>query len=231
MRERRWDRFGAVAGIAFVLLAVVAAILTGSPPKPADADQVFKDFFIDKHDQLVTQAWMYALSAPFLLWFATTLRRVLRRVEGDEGYLADLFLVGTTANAALLAAAMAMQVAIASVAERLSPEIVRGLGIDFGAALVALFGFIVAITAFAFAAVVLATSALPRWTAWLAVVALVLNVVGTVGVFADDGAFSIEGGFTVFVPFLATMLWYLGTAIAMLRASGRIHQPEVRGTA
>jgi hypothetical protein len=219
MQDRRWDRVGALAGIAFVVVAVLAAAVTGSSiPKPDDADQVFKDFFIDKHDQLITQAWLYALAAPLLLWFGATVRRVLRKAEGDKGYLGDLFLAGTTADAALLVALMAMQVAVSNVADRLAPETVRGIGLDFGAAVVALFGFLIATTALAFAAVVLATNVLPRWTACLAVIALVLNLVGTAGVFFDDGSFSIEGGLIVFVPFLSTLLWYFGTSIAMLRA-------------
>ena len=174
MQDTRWDRWGAIAGILFVAVAVVAAALTGSPPQPNDTDQMFKNFFIDKQDQLVTQAWLYALSAPLLLWFGATVRHELRRAERDESYLADLFLAGTTVDAALLVAAMAMQIAIANV--------------------------------------------LPRWTAWLAAVAVILNVAGTIGVFSDTGPFSLEGGLTVFVPFLSTMLWYLGTSIALLRA-------------
>ena len=143
---------------------------------------------------------------------------MLRRAEGDDGYLADLFLAGTTADAALLIAVMAMQIAMVNVADRLGPETVRGVGLDFGAAAVALFGFIVAVTAFAFAAVVGATNVLPRWTAWLAAIAVVLNLVGTIGVFSDTGPFSIEGGFTVFVPFVSTLVWYFGTSVALLRA-------------
>ena len=222
MRDDRWERFGAIAGLVFVLVAITGAALTGTPPKPADTDQVFRAFFIAKHDQLIMQAWLYGLCAPLLVWFAAAVRRVLRRAEGDTGSLADLFLAGATANAALLVVVMGMQVAVVKVAERLAPETVRGVGLDFGAAVVSLFGFVVAVTAFAFAAVVIVTNVLPRWTAWLAAVALVLNVVGTFGVFAHGGAFSIEGGFTVFVPFVSTMVWYLGTAIAMLRTQRRV---------
>jgi hypothetical protein len=219
MRDARWNRFGGVAGVLFVLVAVAAAALTGSPPKPEVSAIVFKDFFIDKQDLLVTQAWMYALCAPLLLWFAVAVRRILH--EADEvGYLGDLFLVGTTAIAALLVVAMAMQIAIAKAADSLGAETVRAVGVDFGVVVVGLWGFIVAVTGFAYAACVMAYGVLPRWTAWLAVAAVVLNLVGTVGVFISSGPFSMEGGFTVWVPMLATILWYLGTSIAILRTRG-----------
>ena len=216
MLQQRWIRHGAWAGIAFAVVVIASGAITGSPPGPDDTDQVFKDFFVDKRDQLLVQAWMYALAAPLLLWFAAAVRRVLNEAE-DGSYLGDLFLASVTATAALLIAAMAMQVAVVTLADRLAPDVVRAIGLDFGAALVALFGFFVALTAMSFAAVVFASAVLPRWTAWLAVVALVLNLVGTLGVFVDDGAFSIEGGFTVFVPAASTVIWYLATSIAMLR--------------
>src|SRR6202165_1810884 len=182
MRDGRWNRVGGAAGILFVLVAVAAAALTGVPPKPEVSDTVFKDFFIDKHDLLVTQAWMYALCAPLLLWFAVAVRRILQKSD-DVGYLGDLFLAGTTAIAALLVVAMAMQITIAKAAGRLGAETVRAIGVDFGAVLVGLYGFIVAVTAFAYAVCVMANGVLPRWTAWLASAALVLNLVCTVGLF------------------------------------------------
>jgi hypothetical protein len=160
MRDARWNRFGGVAGILFVLVAVAAAALTGSPPKPEVSDTVFKDFFIDKQDLLVTQGWMYALCAPLLLWFAVAVRRILH--EADEvGYLGDLFLAGTTAVAALLVVAMAMQIAIAKAADSLGAETVRAVGVDFGVVVVGLWGFIVAVTGFAYAACVMAYGVLP----------------------------------------------------------------------
>jgi hypothetical protein len=102
----------------------------------------------------------------------------------------------------------------------LGAETVRAVGVDFGVVVVGLWGFIVAVTGFAYAACVMACDVLPRWTAWLAVAAVVLNVVGTVGVFIRSGPFSMEGGFTVWVPMLATILWYLATSIAILRTRG-----------
>ena len=62
---------------------------------------------------------------------------------------------------------------------------------------------------------------LPRWTAWLAIVAAVVNVVGTVGVFVGLGPFSIEGAFTAWAPALSVTVWVVGTSIALLRIRDR----------
>ncbi len=217
MNSQRWRRFGAIAGILFVATVVVASAITGVPPEPEDSDEVFQAFFVDKHDQLLAQAWLIGFSAPLLLWFGAAVRRLLRDDGQDRGFLPDVFLAGATANAGLLIVAMAVQVAIVRSAARIDATTLRAVGLDFGAAVVALLGFILASTAFAFATSVRSSRVLPRWTVVLALVALFVNLAGTVGVFIETGPFSIEGGFTVFVPMLSTVAWYLGTSVAIVR--------------
>lgn len=221
MRDARWNQFGGVAGVLYVLLAVVAASLTGVPPTPEVSDSVIKDYFLDKSDLLVAQGWMNALAAPLLLVFALAVRRVLHK-PGEVGNLGDLFWAGTTVIVALLLVAMAMQITIAKTADGLGAKTVRALGAEFGLVLIAMWGFVMAFTGLAYAVSVMAQGVLPRWTAWLAIVALVVNVVGTVGVFFDSGPFSMEGGFTAWAPALSVTLWYLGTSIALLRTRDRV---------
>jgi len=44
-----------------------------------------------------------------------------------------------------------------------------------------------------------------------------LDLLGERGLLCTDGPLSIEGGFTVFLPAASTVIWYLGTSVAMLR--------------
>src|ERR1700759_3930867 len=46
MPERRWIRLGAVAGIGFVLVSLVAAALTGVPPQPDGKATTYQNFWI-----------------------------------------------------------------------------------------------------------------------------------------------------------------------------------------
>src|SRR5271168_348085 len=195
MSEYRWIRAGAFAGLGFVLIAIVAGALTGAPPQADGKAATYQRFFIAHHDALVVQAWMYALAAPLQLMFAVSVRRILRKSD-DGGYLGDLFLVGTTANAALLVVAQAMQLAFAERADSLAAEVVFTVGVHFVGVLIGLWGFIIGTTAFAFAYCVFAHGVLPRWTGYLALLALVVNVVGTAGVFFRTGPFCLEGGFS-----------------------------------
>lgn len=215
----RLRRLGAIAGVAFVATMVIASAITGSPPTSEDSDAVWQRFFVERHHQLLTQAWLVGLASPLLLWFGVTVRQVLREEVDGSGYLPDLFLIGVSVTATLLIAVMGMQVAFVRIAARLEPATLRAVGLDFGAAVVAFIGFVVAMVGLAFAGSVLSSRVLPAWTAWLAIAAVATNLVGTVGVFVQTGPFSIEGGFTVFVPPLVTMIWYLGTAAAVLRST------------
>jgi Domain of unknown function (DUF4386) len=184
----------------------------------------YQNFIIEKHDLLVAQAWMYALAAPLMLIFAVAVRRVLRKLD-DGGYLSELFLVGTAAIAGLLVVAMAMQLAVAERAEGSAAEVVFTVGVHFVGVLIGLCGFIMGATAFAYAFCVFAYGVLPRWTAYLAVLALAVNVLSTAGVFFRTGPFCLEGGFSAWAPAVSTVLWYLGASIAILRMRDRADSP------
>ena len=216
MPDARWIRLGGLAGIAYVLIAVAAGTLSGTPPEANGVADTYRQFVIEKHTLLVTQGWLYALIAPLMLTFAVTVRRVLRGTNSD-GYLAELFLVGTATIAALDVVAMAMQIAVAQRAAVLPAEVVFTVGVHFVGVLIGLWGFIMANTALAFAISVFAHGGLPHWTAYSAVVAAVTSLTATAGVFVGTGAFSLEGGFSAWAPAVTTVVWYLGTSISLLR--------------
>jgi hypothetical protein len=220
MTTGRWNQVGGVAGIAYAVVAAIAAVLTGMRPSPDVSSEEVKAFFVEKHSMLVTQGWLFALGGALLLWFALTLRSVLRAAPAGK-QLGELFFVGTAVAAGLSLVAMSIQIVIAKAAPRLSPEAVRVVGFDFVLAQFLLCGFIVATTAVAYTASVFRGGVLPRWTAWLAIVAAVLNVLGTLSVFVYDGAVSIRGSVVVWVPGFFTTLWYLGTALALLQRGRR----------
>jgi hypothetical protein len=95
--------------------------------------------------------------------------------------------------------------------------VVFTVGVHFQGVLIGLWGFIMAATAFAYAFCVFVSGVLPRWTAYLAVLAVAVSLVATAGVFFRTGPFCLEGGFSAWAPAVTTLLWYLGTSIAMLR--------------
>jgi hypothetical protein len=214
MRDGRWIRIGGVAGIGFVLIALVAAALPGAPPRADGKASTYQNYFVEHHGALVAQAWMYALAAPLMLMFAVSVRQILRKADG---FFSDLFVLGTTAIVGLQVVTYAMQIVFAQTADSLPAEVVFTVGTHFQGVLIGLSGFIMAATAFAYAFCVFSSAVLPRWTAYLAVLAMAVSLVATAGVFFRTGPFCLEGGFSAWAPAVTTVLWYLGTSIAMLR--------------
>jgi hypothetical protein len=216
MQDSRWIRFGGVAGVTYVVTAVVGAALPGAPPPADGRAATYQGYFAEKHDMLVAQGWMYTLGIPLLLMFAVAVSQLLRNANKDK-YLGELFLVGVTVMAALLLVTMPMQIAVAQAAERLDAEVIYTVGVHFGAIVVGLWGFVTAMTALAYSVSVFSSTILPRWTAYLAILTSAVCVFSTIGVFFRSGPLSLEGGFGAWAPAATTVLWYLGTSVAMIR--------------
>jgi len=216
MTARLWNRLGSVAGFGYIAVSIVAALVTGMRPPPESSSAAIRDFFINERTALVVQGWLYALGSVLLLWFALAVRSVLRTASSDS-HLGEVFFAGTVVVAGLSLVAMAIQIVVVKAASRVSPEAVRVVGYDFVLAQFLLAGFIVATTAIAYAGCVVRSGVLPRWTAWVAVMAAVLNLAGTLAVLVPDGAFSINGSVVVWLPGVSTVVWYLSAAVSLLR--------------
>src|SRR5919198_3489212 len=91
-RDAGWERRAAVAGIVFVVLAVIWGILRISGPGGGSSHGEITRFFADSGDRARFGAagWVMAAAGLFFLWFLSGLRVVLRRAEGETGRLAGL---------------------------------------------------------------------------------------------------------------------------------------------
>ena len=219
MHESRWIKLGAVAGILYMAIAVIAGALTGVAPPADGTAATYQSYFVEKQDLLIVQAWLFPFAVPLLLMFSVAVRRILRR---SDAYLSELFLTAQTIIAALVVMAMSMQISVAQAADTLDAQVLFTIGVHFPAIVIGVWGFLTAAAAFAYAFCVIKDDVLPRWTAYLAILASVVCLVSTAGVFVSTGPFSMEGNFSAFAPALATVLWYLGVSIAILRTHDRV---------
>lgn len=219
MRQTRWIRIGGIAGILYVLIGLVAGVLTGAIP-PADGRAItYQNYFIDKQQLLVVQAWLFPFVVPALLMFSVAVRRILHR---SDQYLSELFLIAQTVIAALLIVTMGLQIAVAQAAASLDAQVVFTMGVHTGAVIIDVFGFVTATAAVAYTVCVVKDGVLPRWTAYPAILAAVVCLLCTGAVFVRTGPFSPES-VPAFAPALATVLWYLSASTAMLGAGeGRV---------
>jgi hypothetical protein len=156
----RWERVGAIFGIAFVVLIVVS-FFTPSTPNIDDPIGEAEAAIRDDEDGLLLSVYLGGLASIAFLPFLSTLWRVLRRDEEGGVFSGALLAAGILTVAGVLAANGAVASLVVAVDEGFSNEAVQALiALDNTLFLAALFGF----AAFhgAAAAAILTTGALPR---------------------------------------------------------------------
>lgn len=100
MEERQWERMGAGAGIAFVVLLVASAFMVPAAPHIDASTAKITTYVNDHHNALLASQVLLALSVLSFLWFVGHLRHVLDRAEGGTEALSPLVLVSGAALAA-----------------------------------------------------------------------------------------------------------------------------------
>jgi hypothetical protein len=136
----------------------------------------------------------------------------LRDADGGESFLPVSFLAGLVGFVTLLFAGFAaFFVLVYRAPEPSDPRLLYDL--SFG--LLAMSGVPTALALASYAASALRSGCLPRWTAWLAVVAALAHLVLLASLLIASGFFSLEGGVTIAIP--ATLFaWIVGTSVAMI---------------
>ena len=58
MDDSKWERWGALGGILFVIMVLVSVFLPGSPPKTSDSAAKIVKFFADNGDEIRWAAYI-----------------------------------------------------------------------------------------------------------------------------------------------------------------------------
>jgi hypothetical protein len=202
----RWERWGPVAGVVFVVLFIVGLTLNNIPSGDDSAAKI-TSFYNDGGDraQVIISSYVLWLAGLFFLWFIASLRTRLFAVEGVPGRLSLIAFGGGLVFIAMLMAAAA---AFASVAGAITFG-----GEDFGGAEGARYlpelGYPFLLVAAPIAAIALVDAAsvlivrtkmMPAWIGYFGFVAAV--------------ALLFSG---LFFPILLFLLWIVFVSVAMWR--------------
>jgi hypothetical protein len=207
MSDSRWDRWGPIGGIVFVVLFVVGLGMHDIPSADDSAAKI-ANFYNDGGDraQVIISSYVLWLAGLFFLWFVASLRARLLAVEGAPGRLTSIVFGGGILFVAMLMVAAAC---FASIAGDITFGDENFVGLD-GARFIPELGYPILFIAGMFAAIamidavsvlIIRTGVFPRWIGWF-------------GFFAAIAL--LFAGF--FLPMIFLLLWVLFVSVAMLRA-------------
>jgi hypothetical protein len=202
MNRSTLERLAPLTGIGFVILIILAAIIGGETPDTDDSTASVVQFWQDNDS---SQIWACAIggwATVLFVWFAASLRSVLRRAEGDAGRLSSISFGGALLLAAGLVSLLGFAFAAADTVDDVPAEVTQTLSV-----LNSDFFFLLAVGNGLFllgaALCVLRYAALPRWLGYVALV-LGIAAVTPIGFFA----------------FLAMGIWVIVVSILLYQRGG-----------
>lgn len=173
MNSKRW--LVPLTGLLFVALAVVGSVIGGAPKNAGNPPQEIVDHYIDNKSSIIYGAALLGFGCVALVFFASYLRTVLRRAEGDAGMLSPLTLVGAAIMAVGLALDATILFAIAEAADDIEPTSVQTLQAlwdnDFMPIAIGTVIFLLS------SGIAIARyGALPKWLGWVAIAVAIVGM-------------------------------------------------------
>ena len=210
----KWERYGALGGIFFVVLVIVSIAVTGSTPKASDSAAKILKSFQDHKDGIKIGAFIGGLAAVPLLWWAGSLYARLRRAEGGQPRLALIAVLGLVVGGAGQVGMSAIDSTVVLTLKTVGANEAKFffvLGQGFAdAALVGLAVLTLAVSVLAFR-----TRVFPIWLAWIGIVDAIAFIVATYAVATTDDAIAGVG----FAANIIWAIWIIATSAMMFRAT------------
>jgi hypothetical protein len=203
MDEGQWEKWGLLAGVVFVVLIVVAALIGGSPPKPSDSVLKIAKFYKDNQDSLKVGSYLSGLATIPLLWWLGSLFGRLRRAEGGAGRVAGIALTGGVVAAGIAGVANGIN-AYGALHPDQSPSAFLISTIMLGYV-----SFALAVLVAGTAVVGMRSKILPSWFVWASEALALAWLVAGAAVSSEKDAWNTIG----FIVFLVWAVWVVVLSI------------------
>jgi hypothetical protein len=204
---QRWPAWVPLTGILFVVLAVLAFIVSGETPGTEDSPQEILDYYKDNDSDMIWASSLLGWAAVSFLFFLGVLRTMLRATETGPGWLSAVAFGGGLLLAAGMLSFAGFGFALGDTADDLTPEAAQALN-----SLNSDFFFLVAgglgTLMIALGILSIRSRVLPAWLGWIA---LVIGIVAITPL-----------GFFAFLVFL---LWTVVVSVVLWRAPAATAPP------
>ena len=227
MDERTWERIGAFAGVAFVVLMLLATFLYPQQPRIDSSPAKTLAWIHGHRTGIQTGAIFGVFAAGLFVWFAAHLRHVLVRAEGGAERLAPL-VFGSGVAVAVVGVLGALPTALLAFMDAQpgglqDANIVRMLG-DLNQVIFGIGASMTVVFLLAVGSAMVRKELVAPWLGWVSLLAAVLNGVAVV----TATTFSTYHGAAWAVP---TWGAYLGFLVVVLVASvALLRQPAPTAT-
>jgi hypothetical protein len=211
-------RWASLGGILYVVLFVIGVIVMfdGEPDGDASPAKVIAYYSTSSHRDKISIGWIIAGLGIFaFLWFLSSLRRAVRRWEGEDGFLTGLTTIGGAIYATLAFAAVAVNVGIRTMSDdtyhhTVFPGLIHAAD-DAGYILHATGGAGASAMIIAATLAAMRAAVIPKWAGWLGIIAGILALASI-----------------IFFPQAAIGLWILIVS-GLLFARGGESRPAMAG--
>lgn len=213
MTVERWEKFGFLAGPAFVISLIVSVLLPGEPPDVRASGPEIVQFFTDKATHLQVAAVISAASLVFALWWAASLWRSMTKAEYGKPHLALISALGFLFGGVMVGIANIVWTAGTLTGAELTPAIAKyAYVLSYISVGAAAFGF--ASSTAAASLLVLRRKFMPRWTAYLGGLATVLWLGGGVTVGSTARWLNI----VLLAAVISWLIWIVAISVVLFRS-------------
>jgi hypothetical protein len=214
MDDARWERWGAIGGILFVICIVVSGFLPGSPPMTSDSVREMAKFVADKSDEIRIAGYLGAVAIIPFFWFLGALWRLLRRGEGGSPFLAVMAALGGAFGAVMGALGGIVLAVLPLTRSSLTAGSLRTLYVlSTDIAFMALFG--IATLTLSASVVFIRSHVMPAWLGYLGILTAIVALIGAGATVSTNDTLFAFG----FAGYLLSALWVLILSVLMLRGS------------
>ena len=213
--SRDMAALAAATGLAGIALFAVSVFIVPTPPRFSKPASDVSSYLADHGGTIRASQYVTGLAIMFFLWFAGALWSHLRRVEGEAGRLAQIFLAGAVA----LAAVFIVRGGLIVVATHAPSDAVSVAFFRLAGELEPHTSFLIGPMVGAIGVLILRHGGLPRPLGWFCAIFAVYEVLEGACLYNADGALSPGGTLNRVGPLLFT-IWAVWTSGALVQAIG-----------